>query len=92
MSATGVKDTARAEGELDGKPITVTVDMVDRHDPATGFAAMERLTGWHAAMMAALIAAGEVPSGVHSLEKAVPATRFMQEVRRRGLSFSERWA
>ncbi|OFW54909.1 MAG: hypothetical protein A2V75_04365 [Actinobacteria bacterium RBG_16_70_17] len=83
---------ARAEGELDGKPITVTVDMVDRHDPATGFAAMERLTGWHAAMMAALIAAGEVPSGVHSLEKAVPATRFMQEVRRRGLSFSERWA
>ena len=52
---------------------------------------MERLTGWHAAIMAALIAAGEVPAGVHSLEKALPATRFMQEVRRRGLSFSERW-
>jgi lysine 6-dehydrogenase len=83
---------ARAEGELDGKPAAVTVDMVDRHDPATGFAAMERLTGWHAAIMAALIAAGEVPPGVHSLEKAVPATRFMQEVRRRGLAFVERWA
>jgi lysine 6-dehydrogenase len=82
---------ARAEGELDGKPAAVTVDMVDRHDPATGFAAMERLTGWHAAIMAALIATGEVPAGVHSLEKALPATRFMQEVRRRGLSFSERW-
>jgi lysine 6-dehydrogenase len=82
---------ARAQGELDGEPITVTVDMVDRHDPATGFAAMERLTGWHAAMMAALIATGEVPAGVHSLEKAVPATRFMQEVRHRGISFTERW-
>lgn len=82
---------ARAEGELDGGPVTVTIDMVDRYDPATGFAAMERLTGWHAAIMAALIAAGEVPAGVHSLEKAVPATRFMQEVRRRGLAFREQW-
>jgi len=83
---------ARAEGELDGRPVAVTVDMVDRHDPATGFAAMERLTGWHAAIMAGLIAAGEVPAGVHSLERAVPATRFMQEVRRRELAFRERWS
>jgi lysine 6-dehydrogenase len=82
---------ARAEGEKDGVRTAVTVDMVDRYDPATGFAAMERLTGWHAAIMAALIGAGEVPAGVHSLEKAVPATRFMQEVRRRGFTFSEQW-
>ena len=31
------------------------VDLVDRYDPQTGFAAMERLTGWHAAIMAALV-------------------------------------
>ncbi len=95
IESEGLRDVcvlrARAQGELDGKPAVVTVDMVDYHDPATGFAAMERLTGWHAAIMAALIAAGEVPPGVHSLEKAVPATRFMQEVRRRGLNFVERW-
>jgi lysine 6-dehydrogenase len=82
---------ARADGEIAGGPAAVTVDMVDRYEPATGFTAMERLTGWHAAIMAALIAAGEVPPGVHSLERAVPATRFMQEVHRRGLSFVERW-
>lgn len=82
---------ARAEGEADGRPVAVTVDLIDRHDPTTGFAAMERLTGWHAAIMAALIGAGEVPPGVHSLESAVPATRFMQEVAGRGLSFTETW-
>jgi hypothetical protein len=41
--------------------------------------------------MAALIGTGEVPAGVHSLEKAVPATRFMEEVRRRGFAWTERW-
>jgi lysine 6-dehydrogenase len=82
---------ARADGEADGHRVAAVVDMVDRYDPATGFAAMERLTGWHAAIMAALIAGGEVPAGVHSLEKAVAATRFMEEVRQRGFSFSERW-
>jgi lysine 6-dehydrogenase len=81
----------RAEGEADGRPVAVEVDMIDRHDPETGFAAMERLTGWHAAIMAALIASGEVPPGVHSLEKAISATRFMEEVRRRGFAFTERW-
>ncbi len=81
----------RAEGEGTGGPVAVVVDMIDRYDPATGFAAMERLTGWHAAIMAALIAAGEVAAGVHSLEKAVAASRFMEEVRRRGFTWTERW-
>ncbi|MBM3695046.1 MAG: hypothetical protein FJW79_03820 [Actinobacteria bacterium] len=82
---------ARAEGEGTEGPAAVVVDMIDRYDPATGFAAMERLTGWHASIMAALIAAGEVPPGVHSLEKAVAASRFMEEVGKRGFTWTERW-
>lgn len=82
---------ARAEGEGNGRRAAVTVDMVDRFDAATGFSAMERLTGWHASIMAALIAAGEVPPGIHSIEKAVPAGRFMDEVRGRGFTWTERW-
>jgi len=85
-----VRAAGAGRGELDGNPITVTVDMVDRHDPATGFAAMERLTGWHAAMMAALIAAGEVPSGCTPW-RGRARHRFMQRVRR-GISFTERWS
>ena len=34
---------------------------------------------------------GEVSPGVCSLEKVIPATRFMAEVRRRGFQISERW-
>ncbi|MBN2114783.1 MAG: saccharopine dehydrogenase NADP-binding domain-containing protein [Acidimicrobiia bacterium] len=95
IETSGLEDVcvlrARAEGEDGTHQAAVVVDMVDRHDPATGFAAMERLTGWHAAIMAALIAAGHVPAGVHSLEKAVPASRFMEEARRRGFTWTERW-
>jgi len=95
IEASGLEDVcvlrARAEGRGSAGTVAVTVDMVDRYDPVTGFTAMERLTGWHAAIMAALIAAGEVPPGVHSLEKAIPATRFMEEVRRRGFTWTERW-
>lgn len=95
IETSGLEDVcvlrARAEGEIQGRPSAVVVDLIDRYDPATGFAAMERLTGWHAAIMAALIAAGEVPAGVHSLETAVGATRFMEEVRRRGFTWTERW-
>lgn len=95
IETSGLEDVCvlrgRAEGEDGTRRATVVVDMVDRHDPATGFAAMERLTGWHAAIMAVLIAAGEVAAGVHSLEKAVSASRFMEEARRRGFAWTERW-
>ena len=65
--------------------------MIDYYDEETGFTAMERLTGWHAAIMAEFIARGEVASGVWPLEKAVSATRFMEKVRQRGFATSEHW-
>jgi hypothetical protein len=39
-------------GEKDGRAAKVTVDL-DALDPATEFTGMERLTGWHAAIMMA---------------------------------------
>jgi lysine 6-dehydrogenase len=82
---------ARASGERDGAAVAVVVDLVDRYDPASGFTAMERLTGWHAAIMAGFIARGDVPAGVVPLEKAVTASRFVAEVRARGIDVTERW-
>ena len=78
-------------GALHGAEVRVVVELVDRYDPATGFAAMERLTGWHASIMAGFIGAGSVGPGVHRMEQAVPAARFMEEVRRRGFHVDERW-
>ena len=82
---------ATGTGEVEGRWLAFTVDLIDRYDAATGFTAMERLTGWHAAIMAQFIGRGEVAPGVWPLEKAVSAGRFMEEIRKRGISFSERW-
>ncbi len=82
---------ARGTGEKDGKDISQVIELVDTYDKATDFTAMERLTGWHASIMAQFIARGEVSPGACSLEKAIPATRFMEDVRRRGFQISERW-
>jgi lysine 6-dehydrogenase len=82
---------AIGRGKREGKPVELLLDLADRYDPATGFSAMERLTGWHAAIMAGFVADGTVPPGVHPVEKAVAAGRFLDEVRRRGFLIEERW-
>jgi lysine 6-dehydrogenase len=82
---------ARGDGVQDGRPVAVEVDLIDRYDPETGFTAMERLTGWHAGIMAELVARGEIAPGVWPVEKAVSATRFLEKVRQRGFQMTERW-
>ncbi len=82
---------AVGEGALDGVEKRVVVELIDHYDRATGFAAMERLTGWHASIMAAFIGAGSIGPGVHRMEQAVPVERFMEEIRRRGFAVEERW-
>lgn len=78
----------RVIGTRDGAPAEVIVDLVDRYDSETGFTAMERVTGWHASIMAQLIAAGEVRPGAHSVESAIRPERVVEEARRRGLSIN----
>jgi lysine 6-dehydrogenase len=78
-------------GEKDGETARVTVDLVDRYDPVTGFTAMERLTGWHAAILMALQARGRVAPGAHRMEQAVAAADVMAELARRGIPHTTRW-
>jgi len=78
-------------GEKDGWTARVTVDLVDRYDAASGFTAMERLTGWHAAIMMALQASGRVPPGAHRMESAVRAGEVMAALERRGIPHRLRW-
>ncbi|MBE0690528.1 MAG: saccharopine dehydrogenase NADP-binding domain-containing protein [Anaerolineae bacterium] len=82
---------AKGVGEKDGKDLSLVIDLLDRYDEDTGFTAMERLTGWHAAIMAQFIARRATPPGVWPLEKAISATRFLQEVRRHGFHITEQW-
>jgi lysine 6-dehydrogenase len=78
-------------GILNRAEVRIVVELVDRFDPATGFSAMERLTGWHAAIMAGFIGAGSLGPGVHRMEQAVPASRVLAEIRARGIHIEERW-
>lgn len=74
-----------ARGRHQGREAEITIDLVDRYDEATGFAAMERTTGFATAIVCTMLAKKEVPTGVVSLETAIDAKQFVNQFRQRGL-------
>ncbi len=66
---------------------TIRYQLIDYADQKTGLTAMMRTTGFSAAVVALLLARGLVKGkGVLPGEKAVPARRFIAELRQRGLN------
>lgn len=74
----------KAVGRRKGARAVVTVELIDYYDPKTGFTAMERITGGHAAIMAILASRGEIAAGAIPVELAVPGETIVREGRRRG--------
>jgi lysine 6-dehydrogenase len=72
-------------GTHNGERVAVQMDILEYHDDATGFSAMERLTGFSAAIVAEEIAHGAIPCGCFPYEKAMTGARFLEEIRRRGV-------
>jgi len=81
IQATGRKDDRSAEAIL---------DLIDFYDEATGFTAMERTTGWDAAIVAGMMARGQTPKGAVSVELAVPPDLFVRELAKRGIEVQTR--
>ena len=79
------------KGIKDGAAATVTIDLIDYFDPETGFTSMERLTGWHCAIMMGFQARGIITPGGVPMEIAVPPADFMAEVKKRGIHFTIQW-
>jgi lysine 6-dehydrogenase len=79
----------RCDGKDGGHAKSVTLDLMDFHDPATGFRAMERTTGWPAAIVAQMQARGQIDPGAAPLEQAVPPAPFLAELRKRGFELTE---
>jgi lysine 6-dehydrogenase len=75
-------------GTKNGRRMQTTGEMLDRFDPATGMTAMMRTTGFPAAIVALMLARGEIAPGARPVEVAVPSVRFFEEAARRGLHFS----
>jgi lysine 6-dehydrogenase len=78
------------KGKKDGKPHEFKADIVDRYDEKTGFTSMQRLTGWHAAIMLEMAVQGKSQKGVYGLEMAVDPVEFMDEIKKRGIEMTER--
>lgn len=74
----------RCDGIKDGRGASAIVELIDRYDQATGFTAMQRLTGWHASLMLIAAMTKQIVPGVISVERALPGLAVVDEVRRRG--------
>jgi lysine 6-dehydrogenase len=79
----------RALGKKNGREAEALVQLIDYFDEETGFTAMERATGWSAAIVAEMMARGQTPRGAGGVETLVPARPFVEELRRRGLGVTE---
>lgn len=80
---------ARAVGDRDETRVVATLELVDYSQPETGFSAMERLTGGHAALMATLIGKGAIEPGVRTLERTLPSRTVVEEAREWGFAITE---
>ncbi|MCW8983836.1 MAG: hypothetical protein OQK55_00725, partial [Thermoanaerobaculales bacterium] len=80
----------KAVGKKDGKPAEALVELIDYYDEETGFTAMQRTTGWDGAIVAIMNATGQTPRGVKPVEVAVPVAPFVDELKKRGFSLTEK--
>jgi lysine 6-dehydrogenase len=66
--------------------VTVRYELVDYADRRSGLTAMERTTGFSAAIVALMLGQGQVAcAGAFTGEDCVPAPAYIRELRRRGL-------
>jgi len=76
-------------GLKEGKPHEFIGELIDKYDEKTGFSSMQRLTGWHTAIMLEMAVQGRARKGVHGLETAVDPSEFISEVKKRGIKIKE---
>jgi len=85
---------ARAPGAAADQPPQarrLSIRIIDRNDPDTGLSAMTRMTGFPAAIIARMLASGEVKApGAVPQETIIPADRLLAELARRNVQI-ERW-
>ena len=79
----------KAIGKKDQRDAQALVEMIDFFDNVTGFTAMERGTGWSAAIVAEMMASGVTKRGAGGVEKMVPAAPFVNKLNQRGLKVTQ---
>ncbi|MBR9991288.1 MAG: saccharopine dehydrogenase NADP-binding domain-containing protein [Gemmatimonadetes bacterium] len=79
-----------AEGRKDGRPHRVVFDLIDYYDEKTGITAMERATGFSLSITGQMQAGGHIEPGVRTPDLAVPAAKYIGELRRRHIDIRQR--
>lgn len=74
----------KCNGIKNGKPGSCTVELIDTFDDHTGFTAMEKMTGWHIAIVAHLAARGDLPAGALTVDKLLDGKKLEEECKKRG--------
>jgi lysine 6-dehydrogenase len=72
-------------GRSNGRRVRAEVDTLVFHDPDAGLTAMQRCTGFDAAIVAAMIARNEIAPGVAVRELSVDPERYVNELERRDM-------
>ena len=80
----------RAVGKKDGHPAEALVELIDTFDDASGFSAMERMTGWTAAIAVEMAAHNLTPRGAGGVESFIPPVPYVAELRKHGLNVTEK--
>lgn len=70
--------------DTSGRLVRATRTIVDRHDAQTGFTAMQRLTGFHASIIAILAVEGKICRGVIPVE-LISGDLVIAEMAKRGI-------
>lgn len=73
---------------VSGDDEQMVLDLVDYYDDATGFTAMQRTTGFGAAIVGIMLAQNHLPKGSIRLEQAVDAEKYMAEMAKRGFNLT----
>jgi lysine 6-dehydrogenase len=79
----------KAVGRKDGRDAESLVEVIDYYDEETGFTAMERCTGWSAAIVTGMMARGQTPRGAGGVETQVPARLYVEELLRRAIPLTQ---
>ena len=79
------------KGSKAGKQATRTFELVDRYDEKHDISAMMRTTGYSLSITGLMQVRGEVrPAGVHTPDECVPADRYVNELKKRGINIVEK--
>jgi len=79
-----------ALGKKNGRETEIVYDLIDYQDDKTGFTAMERTTGFPAAIVAYHLVQGKAPKGAIPLELAIDSDAFVVDFKKRGFVLKER--